>query len=216
MRMMDERPYQLNQVAIRMVQEPPLLSRKPMNNPEAAIEVMRDVFRDYDREVVCVVNLKANLQPISLNIASIGTIDRAVAHPRELLKSAVLSNAASVILMHLHPSGDLEPSDLDIVMTDRMQQAFSMLGIGVVDHIIMADRDEYFSFRERQVMPVGEPHYTTELAEIDLKKAYPLQRESVLGQLREAKDIAEGKAQQRSLNAQIRSPDRKPGRQEVL
>ena len=44
---MDERPYQLNQVAIRMVQEPPLLSKKPMNNPEAAIEVMR--FGKMDR-----------------------------------------------------------------------------------------------------------------------------------------------------------------------
>ena len=73
---MDERPYQLNQVAIRMVQEPPLLSKKPMDNPEAAIEVMRDVFRDYDREVVCVVNLKTNLQPISLNIASIGAVNQ--------------------------------------------------------------------------------------------------------------------------------------------
>ena len=213
---MNERTYQLNQVSIRMVQEPPLLSKKPMNNPEAAIEVMRDVFRDYDREVVCVVNLKANLQPISLNVASIGAVEQAMVHPRELLKSAILSNASSVILMHLHPSGNLEPSEPDIVLTDRMQQVFSLLGIGVVDHIIMADRDEYFSFRERQVMPVGEPHYTTELAEIDLKKAYPLCRESVLDQLREAKDRAEGRTQQRSLNTQIRSPDRKPGRQEVL
>ena len=213
---MDERPYQLNQVAIRMVQEPPLLSKKPMDNPEAAIEVMRDVFRDYDREVVCVVNLKTNLQPISLNIASIGAVNQAVAHPRELLKSAILSNAASVILMHLHPSGDLEPSDLDIAMTDKLQQAFSLIGIGVVDHIIMADRDEYFSFREREVMPVGEPHYTTELGEIDLKKAYPLLRESVLEQLREAKDHAGENAQERSLKTQSRSPGIKPSKQEVL
>ena len=213
---MNERTYQLNQVSIRMVQEPPLLSKKPMNNPEAAIEVMRDVFRDYDREVVCVVNLKANLQPISLNVASIGAVDQAVAHPRELLKSAILSNASSVILMHLHPSGNLEPSEPDIVMTDRMQQVFSMLGIGVVDHIIMADRDEYFSFRERQIMPVGEPHYTTELGEIDLKKAYPLLRESVLDQLREAKDRSEGKTQYKTERSQIRGTDKKPGRQEVL
>ena len=114
---------------------------------------------DYDREVLCVVNLKANLQPISLNIASIGTPERAVAHPRELLKkSAILSNAASVILMHLHPSGNLEPSRQDIVMTDRMQQAFTLMGIGIVDHIIMGGGDKHFSFRERQEIPCLRSH----------------------------------------------------------
>lgn len=182
-----EKTYKLDQVAIRMVKEPPLLSDKPMDNPEAAIEVMRDVFRDYDREVLCVVNLKSNLQPISLNIASIGAVEQAIAHPRELLKSAILSNAASVILMHLHPSGNLEPSKQDISMTDRMQQAFTLMGIGIVDHIIMGDGDRYFSFREKREMPVGELHYTSELAEVDLKKAYPLTKESVLNQLQGAK-----------------------------
>ena len=184
---MSERRYTLDQVAIRMVKEPPLISEKPMDNPEAAIEVMRDVFRDYDREVVCVVNLKSNLQPISLNIASIGAVDQAVVHPRELLKSAILSNAASVILMHLHPSGNLKPSKQDIAMTDRMQQAFSLIGIGIVDHIIIGDSDRYYSFREHCEMPVGKQHYTEDLAEIDLKKTYPLPRESVLRQLKEAK-----------------------------
>ena len=182
-----EKTYKLDQVAIRMVKEPPLLSDKPMDSPEAAIEVMRDVFRDYDREVLCVVNLKSNLQPISLNIASVGAVEQAIAHPRELLKSAILSNAASVILMHLHPSGNLEPSKQDISMTDRMQQAFTLMGIGIVDHIIMGDGDRYFSFREKREMPVGEPHYTSELAEVDLKKAYPLTKESVLDQLQVAK-----------------------------
>lgn len=182
-----EKTYKLDQVAIRMVKAPPLLSDKPMDSPEAAIEVMRDVFRDYDREVLCVVNLKSNLQPISLNIASIGAVEQAIAHPRELLKSAILSNAASVILMHLHPSGNLEPSKQDISMTDRMQQAFTLMGIGIVDHIIMGDGNRYFSFREKREMPVGEPHYTSELAEVDLKKAYPLTKESVLDRLQRAK-----------------------------
>ena len=96
--------------------------------------------------------------------------------------------------MHLHPSGNLEPSERDIAMTDRMQQAFSLMGIGILDHIIIGDGDRYYSFREKQEMPVGAPHYTTELGEIDLKKAYPISKESVLGQLKEAKETA-GKLQ---------------------
>ena len=209
---MDKKPYALDRVAIRMVKEPPLLSDKPMNTPEAAIEVMRDVFRDYDREVVCVVNLKANLQPISLNIASIGAVDQAIAHPRELLKSAILSNAASVILVHLHPSGDLTPSGLDIAMTDCTQQAFSLLGIGVVDHVIIGDKSKYYSFRERQEMPVGEPHYTTEIGEIDLKKAYPIRRESVLGQLKQAKSRIKEQARHVPSGTRTRLPEHDPGR----
>ena len=193
-----EKIFKLDQVAIRMVKEPPLLSDKPMDSPETAIEVMRDVFRDYDREILCVVNLKSNLQPISLNIASIGAVEQAIAHPRELLKSAILSNAASVILMHLHPSGNLEPSKQDISMTDRMQQAFTLMGIGIIDHIIMGDGDRYFSFREKREMPVGEPHYTSELAEVDLKKAYPLTKESVLDRLQGAK--------KESQNPEARTP----------
>ena len=85
--LMAKKPYKLDRVAIRMVKEPPLYSERPMHSPEAAIGLMRDVFREYDREVLCVVNLKANLQPINLNICSMGILDGSVAHPREIRQS---------------------------------------------------------------------------------------------------------------------------------
>ncbi len=91
-----KKSFKLERVAIRMVKEPPLYSEEPMNSAEAAVKVMQDTFRDYDREVICIVNLKNNLQPINLNIVSMGALDQAMFHPRELLKSTVLSNAASV------------------------------------------------------------------------------------------------------------------------
>ena len=78
---MPRKPYKLDKVAIRMVKEPPLYSEKPMNCAEAVIELMRDVLREYDREVLCVVNLKTNLVPINLNICSMGVVDGSVAHP---------------------------------------------------------------------------------------------------------------------------------------
>ena len=180
---MPKKPYKLDRVAIRMVKEPPLYSEQPVKDAEAAIVLLRDLFKQYDREVLCVVNLKGNLQPINMNIVSMGALDQAIAHPREILKSAILSNAASVILIHNHPSGNIMPSRQDIAMTDQMQKAFSIMNIGIVDHIILGSGDQYYSFREHDAMPVGQPHYSTEIMDIDLKGQYPLQRESVLAQL---------------------------------
>ncbi len=185
---MNEKLYALDQIAIRMVKEPPLYSEEPMNSAEAAVKVMQDTFRDYDREVICIVNLKSNLQPINLNIVSMGALDYTIYHPRELLKSTVLSNASSVIIMHNHPSGKLVPSPQDIAMTDRFQQIFSLMGIDILDHIIIGDGDKYYSFREHEEMPVGQPHYSSELAEIRLKEQFPLKPESVLTQLDDAKE----------------------------
>lgn len=70
-----KKSYKLDRVAIRMVKEPPLYSEEPMNSAEAAVKVLHDTFRDYDREVICLVNLKSNLQPINLNIVSMGALD---------------------------------------------------------------------------------------------------------------------------------------------
>ena len=210
---MPRKPYKLDKVAIRMVKEPPLYSEEPLSNPETAIKILRDVFKEYDREVVCVVNLKTNMQPVNLNIVSIGAIDQAIVHPRELLKSSVLSNAASVLIMHTHPSGNLTPSTLDIAMTDRMQQVFSIMGIDIVDHIIIGDNDNYYSFREHQEMPVGQPHYTAELAEIKLKEYFPLKPESVLDQLSDAKESSRT-ARRAETNIDIRKTNSRndPGR----
>ena len=180
--------YKLDRVAIRMVKEPPIYSEEPMNSAEAAVKVLHDTFRDYDREVICLVNLNSNLQPINLNIVSMGALDQAMFHPRELLKSTVLSNAASVIIMHNHPSGKLTPSPQDIAMTDRLQQIFSLMGIDILDHVIIGDGDKYYSFREHEEMPVGQPHYSAELSEIRLKEQFPLKPESVLTQLDDAKE----------------------------
>ena len=70
---------------------------------------------------------KADMTPINMNIASIGTVNASLGSPRELLKSAILSNAAAVMILHNHPSGNLSPSQADINLTDKMLKAFVML-----------------------------------------------------------------------------------------
>ena len=144
----------LNQVAVRLVKQPPLYSDIPMKDPEAAIRVMNEFLSQMDRELFCIVNLQSDLKPINMNIVSAGALDQAVAHPREILKSAILSNANSMLLIHNHPSGSLDPSDIDIQTTIRLQEVGALMGIPVVDHIITGRGQEYYSFKEKDILPV--------------------------------------------------------------
>ena len=161
--------HRLNQVAIRMVEMPPLFSEEPMNGPAAAVKVMADTFRDYDREVVAVVNLRADMRPININIASIGALDQSIAHPREILKSTILSNAAAIILVHNHPSGRLVPSVEDIGLTDRMNKICDLIGVKLVDHIIVGPGNEFYSFQEKTQMPLASLKLTKNLEDIELE-----------------------------------------------
>jgi len=110
----------LNVVSIRLVKDAPLLSEKPICNPKDAIELLGKHLCDMDREVLCIINMKSSGIPINCNFISMGAVDQTLAHPREIFKSCVLSNAASVLLLHNHPSGRLQPSKEDCMLTDRM------------------------------------------------------------------------------------------------
>ena len=149
--------YELENVSIRMVKEPPLLCDKPVNSPGRAVEVLYDLVHDMDRELLIVVNLKSDMTPINMNIASIGTVNASLSSPRELLKSAVLSNAAATMLFHNHPSGNLTPSQADLNLTNRVIKAFMMLDIPVMDHIILGPGRQYYSMRENQTFPIPTP-----------------------------------------------------------
>lgn len=145
--------YNLAHVAVRMVDEPPLISDEPMNSPDAAVRVIGAFLEGMDREYFCVVNLQSDLRPMSMNIVSIGALSCSVVHPREVFKSAILSNAASIILIHNHPSGKLTPSEEDMEITNRLQQAGSLIGIPVADHIITGRSGDYFSFGNHGILP---------------------------------------------------------------
>ncbi len=152
-----------------MVDEPPLYSDKPIDSPQAAVKLLADTFKDYDREVVAVVNLKANLVPINMNIVSMGALDQSLMHPREALKSMILSNAAAVMMVHNHPSGRLNPSREDIAITDRMVQLCNLLGIKVMDHVIVGPGKDYYSFHEKGVMPLANLELKKDIEDIELE-----------------------------------------------
>lgn len=142
--------FELDVVSVRLVKDAPILSEHPFTTPIEAVAVLGEYMCDLDREVVCVINLRTDLKPINVHFASMGALNEAMAHPRELLKASILSNAASIMIVHCHPTGNLFPSKSDTMMTDRMNTICEMMGIPLVDHIIVGgDNKKFFSFKEK-------------------------------------------------------------------
>ncbi len=164
---MDSRPFHLDKAAIRMVKEPPLYSEVPINNPQAAVKLMADTLKDYDREVFAIINFRPDLKPINVNFVSMGALDQSLVHPREAIKSMVLSNAASVMMVHNHTTGAVFPSKDDVAVTDRMSQLCNMLGIKLLDHVIVGPGNDYYSFQEKGVLPVPNLKFETNIDRLE-------------------------------------------------
>ncbi len=146
---------QLEMASIRLVKDAPLMSKSPVEKPEDAIALLGSYLSEMDREIICVINLRSDGVPINCSVCSMGAVNQALAHPREILKTAILSNAANIILAHNHPSGNLTPSKEDIAITERMATACEILGIPLLDHIIVGgDNKGFYSFREKDILPM--------------------------------------------------------------
>lgn len=135
-------------VRVRLEQDR-VIGNESVNTQDKAVEYIIREFADLDREVFMILNLDSALRPINLNVVSMGTLNEAMVHPREVFKASILSNANSVICIHNHPGGDVTPSDPDIAVTNRLTECGKILGIEVADHLIIGGRDgTYFSFQE--------------------------------------------------------------------
>jgi len=114
----------------------------------AQCEIVEKELRNSDREKFICLHFNVKNQIISYEIVSVGSLTSSIVHPREVFKAAILANAASVLFMHNHPSGGLEPSIDDIEITSRLCKAGGILGIDILDHLIIT-RDGYFSFKQK-------------------------------------------------------------------
>ena len=121
----------------------------PITSPADALPEIRHI-RDLNKEHFVAIFLNARNQVIKTDTISIGSLNASLVHPRELYAPAVGISAASVILAHNHPSGDVTPSKEDISLTKRMVQAGQIMGIEVVDHLIVAS-DKFLSMKEANV-----------------------------------------------------------------
>ena len=107
------------------------------------------------QEHFVVLTLGANQVVQRVHIVSIGLLNKTLIHPREVFVRAILDHAASIILVHNHPSGSLEPSREDREATERLVKAGDLLGIPVLDHLIVVRGGGYTSFKEMGVMPIS-------------------------------------------------------------
>ncbi len=89
---------------------------------------------------------------LGFNVASTGSLTAALVHPREIFKPAILANAAALILVHNHPSGDPDPSPEDRAITSRLKEAGEIVGIRVLDHVVIGDDDRFRSFADEQLL----------------------------------------------------------------
>ena len=125
-------------------------SRLEVEDPEHLASVLRKFLEREDREVFLTVNMSGVNEINSVNVVSIGCLNRAIVHPREVFKAAILSNAYRIAIAHNHPSGPATPTEEDIKITRNLVDCGNILDIKILDHIIIAG-PEYFSFAEKHI-----------------------------------------------------------------
>lgn len=121
-----------------------------VKTPKDVADTVVDVRRK-KKEHFVVLYLNARNQLIHKETVSVGTLNANIVHPREIFQPAVVNSAASIILVHNHPSGDTAPSNDDIQLTQRMVRAGEMMGIDVLDHVIVSERG-YLSLKEKRLI----------------------------------------------------------------
>jgi DNA repair protein RadC len=121
------------------------------------VESIKDVvaqfsyLREKQREHLAALYLNARNEIVFKKHLFVGTLDANICHPREIFKYAIEKNAASIILVHNHPSGDPEPSKADLEITKRIQEAGKIMGIDLLDHVIIS-KNKIFSFKEKKLI----------------------------------------------------------------
>jgi DNA repair protein RadC len=122
-------------------------------NPKPIAAALQEWLASFDdterlKEHFFVVLLDARMRVKLVDVVFIGTVNASLVHPREVFIRAIATAASSILIAHNHPSGASEPSDADIAITKRLQEAGKLMGIELIDHLIIT-MNEYYSFMEQ-------------------------------------------------------------------
>lgn len=123
-------------------------SRIPIKSPEDVVSMTMEEMKYYDREHFRVMYLDRKGGLLKMEDVSVGGLHSSIVHPREVFKTAVKKSAASMILVHNHPSGDPTPSQEDIDITHRLLEAGKLMGIEIIDHVVIGD-NKYCSLKAK-------------------------------------------------------------------
>ena len=118
-----------------------------------AEELLHDNLSTLDHEEAWLIYLTTNNTLIGMEMVSKGTLDKTAIDSRTILRQALLHNAASIILVHNHPSGVCTPSKGDIRLTDKIRQACNLLEIPLIDHIVVGE-DDFYSFCDERTFKI--------------------------------------------------------------
>ena len=146
--------YKLPVIRIKMMLDKELYSNKPLDCPEAAVDVMGDLIKDEDRELLCVINVDNKLRPLNASVVSMGTVNYTIAPIVNIFKAGMLSNASGIVLMHNHPYGEVVPSKEDDDLTAKIYNIGKLLEIPLHDHVIVGvdtatQKTNYYSYNDK-------------------------------------------------------------------
>lgn len=122
-----------------------------ITNADLVFDYFKDVIGNKKQEHFYCIYLNSSKKVINTKLLFLGTLNYSMVHPREIFKEAYLNGATSIICIHNHPSGNLEPSKQDIELTNNLIKTGMLLGIKIDDHIIIS-KNGYFSFFENKLM----------------------------------------------------------------
>lgn len=131
--------------------------KQTVTNPQTVQGVLSKVLNsenevDRMKEHFWVIGLSTRNAIQYIDLVSLGTLNASLVHPREVFRFSILKAVFSIILGHNHPSGNAEPSEEDLKITRRLVEAGKIIGIEVLDHIVIGDRDSFYSFKERGII----------------------------------------------------------------
>ncbi len=127
------------------------LPKKKITSPQDFFELFNPVMKEESKEVFLVAWLSSSNRVQGFEIVSSGTLNSSAVDPRGVFRSAIVSNAANIIVAHNHPSGNLEPSNEDINLTKKLVEVGKLIEINIFDHIIFGE-NSFTSFVERRLI----------------------------------------------------------------
>jgi len=143
-----EKVYEIQRIK-QVIQEVEGGEQYIVRSPEDGAKIASQFIGDDDREVFFVMSLNTKNRVVAVHRCHVGSLNTSIVTPREVFKSAILNNSASIIVSHQHPSQNVEPSREDIEVTRRLVEAGKILGIEVLDHLIVNANAEYCSLKEK-------------------------------------------------------------------
>lgn len=141
------------ELSLRLCEEPPQQAK--IVDAQGVYQALKKDLFAKTKEYLYLLSLDSRKKLIAKDLISIGTVNEAVIHPREVYRQALLRNAVSIALAHNHPSGTRDPSLEDINVTQRMVKTGVILGIPLIDHVIICD-NHYTSMRELNLVRGGD------------------------------------------------------------